>query len=685
MTASQFVIGFVRLAAIVLPAVTVAHRLRTRYLGVSGCLAVLAEVLLALSTLLVVAELLGLVSLDRPAALIPLLIVLAAACEVFLREAGTSWRAWPAGSSARKATVHGLWSYLTLPSAVVAVVVVTAQWCLATADSLGAGMASFDTLWYHMPFAARFAQTGSVTGIQFTQADPFVAYYPANSELFHGIGIAALRNDFLSPVINLGWLALGLLASWCVGRPWRVERLTLISGCLVFALPVLATTQPGQAFNDSAGLATLLAAAALVANKPDDIRVLAVAGLGLGLAAGTKFTFVVPALVLVAALVVSAPRGARARVLASLTLPGLLTAGWWYLRNVIEVGNPLGVKLHLGPVTLPGPVSPLANALRETVLSEMTRGALWSSRIVPGLSHAIGPLWPLLLLLCLAATVVGMLVTDRVIRAIAVAAALTAITYVLLPVGARAAQGTVLFEVQLRFLTPALALALPLVPILVRLRDPRALPALGLGLVTLLVASQLVHALWPTQPARHLVFLLAVAGLAVLISLWRMHRPRTFLHLAATAIPVPLLVGGASFAAQHHYFNRRYIEGSDGDVGLGQIYRWAQGVAHARIALYGTLLQYPLYGSRDTNDVGYLGEPAPSRGFRPIRSCRTWRTTLAEGGYKWVVIVLPGPTAAVPIAWTRADPAMKLILHPEAGAFVYRVEGPTHPQLCTSS
>jgi hypothetical protein len=98
---------------------------------------------------------------------------------------------------------------------------------LATADALGGGMLSFDVLWYHMPFAAVFAQTGSVTGIQFTQADPFVAYYPASAELFHAIGIVALRNDFLSPLLNLLWMALALLAAWCTGRRWRVEPLTL--------------------------------------------------------------------------------------------------------------------------------------------------------------------------------------------------------------------------------------------------------------------------------------------------------------------------------------------------------------------------------------------------------------------------------------------------------------------------
>jgi hypothetical protein len=84
-------------------------------------------------------------------------------------------------------------------AAAVVVWLAVAQWALATADALGDGMFSFDVLWYQMPFAALFAQTGSVTAIQFTEADPFVAYYPATAELFHALGIVAWRNDFLSP------------------------------------------------------------------------------------------------------------------------------------------------------------------------------------------------------------------------------------------------------------------------------------------------------------------------------------------------------------------------------------------------------------------------------------------------------------------------------------------------------
>jgi len=105
-------------------------------------------------------------------------------------------------------------------------------------------------------------------------------------------------------------------------------------------------------------------------------------------------------------------------------------------------------------------------------------------------------------------------------------------------------------------------------------------------------------------------------------------------------------------------------------------------VAHSKIALYGTVEQYPLYGARDTNRVDYLGARTPDGGFRPIESCRTWRAKLIAGSYRYVVLT-DAPTAAVPVAWTQSDPAMRLVLHPTPDDFVFRVSSRPDPDLCT--
>jgi hypothetical protein len=686
MTVGEFILGALRLAAIVLPAWWTAHRVHSRWLRVSGPSLLLGEIVLTLSVLLLASELLGLVALDHAAALIALLCALAVLSWLLTGSAANTANVVNAAgdanaanaaaktpSNAVQAAEPAACGRMAVPAATVGVVVVAAQWCLQSANALGAGMLNFDTLWYHMPFAANFAQTGAVTGIQFTQADPFVAYYPANSELFHAIGIVALHGDVLSPLLNLLWLMIALLAAWCVGRRWRVEPLTLLAGCLVLSLPVLSGTQPGEAFNDIVGLAALLAALAFAVGAPEDSATLMLAGLALGLAAGTKLTFLVPAFGLLAGIGLLAARGQRSRVLVAIAAPLALTGGWWYLRNAIAVGNPLGLAMHLGPLLLPGPQSPLANASQQTVISQISHLSLWGSRFAPGLDHALGPLWPLVMGLYLVAVVTGMLVSDRVVRVLAVVAAVSGISYLFLPTGATGLeQGTTLFQVNLRYATPALALGLLLVPILARLRAPRVLAALAPGLALVLLVSQLERELWPTQPTRHLAFLAAcaLAGTAA----WRARGlrgipRRTLAPLACAAL---VLAGAAAFVAQRHYFDRRYLVGFRTSPALGAVYRWAQGVAHVRIALYGTVEQYPLYGARDTNSVDYLGSHTADGGYGPIATCASWRTQLSAGRYAYVVLT-PAPTSAIPLAWTAGDPAATLILHPAAADYVFKL------------
>ncbi len=654
MTAVQFLLGLVRLAAVVLPAVVIAGLLRRRLLAVRGPIGALVECVLGLSELLVASEAVGLVGLLRAAVLIPVQVLIAV----------VAWRM----VAARNCTAPAC--PISAPpdrsggslAAAVAVIVVAGQWLVQTADALGAGMFNFDTLWYHMPFAARMAQTRSVTGIQFTQADPFVAYFPANSELYHAIGLVSLGSDLASPLLNLGWLAAALLAAWCIGRPWGIERQTLIAGCLVMSLPVLSGTQPGEAFNDVVGLAMLLAGTALAVNAQGERAALAVAGLAFGIAVGTKFTFLVPAFALVVGFALVGAALARRRSLWALVLPVALTGSWWYLRNLIAVGNPLGLQLHVGPLTLPGPTSALAKASQQTVFSEVSHLSLWGSRFAPGLAHAIGPLWPIVLALYLLSVLFGVRSADAAVRAIAVAAGLTGISYLFLPTGASAIeQGTTLFQVNLRYATPALALGVVVLPVILRLRAPGLLKALGPGLVALLCVTQLEHALLPSQPARHVAFLAIAAGIAVAVLGGRAIRQRP--RVVVGVLSLGLLLGAAIglFAVQRHYFARRYLVGDRTDPGLGAIYRWAQGVADAHVALYGTVQQYPLYGARDTNAVTYLGTTSGGGGFHPVATCRAWRTAINDGGYRYVVLT-PAPTAAIPAAWTRASPAAHIVV-----------------------
>ena len=566
------------------------------------------------------------------------------------------------------------------------VVIVVAQWALQTADAIGGGMFSFDVLWYHMPFAAAFAQTGSVTHIQFTQADPFVAYYPATSELVHALGIEALGNDFLSPILNLGWMTLALLAGWAIGRRWNVQPLTLAVCALALALPVLSMTQPGEAFDDIVGLATLLSAVALLASEDVDGPRLFAVGVALGLAIGTKYTFVLPAIVLVLGVPWITPRRRLARTVL-VAAPAIVTGGWWYLRALIHTGNPLGIRSTIGPITLPGPRSPLADAAQQTVLSQISHVSLWGTRFVPGLSHALGVLWPVILVAWILVLVLTLwLLDDRVLRLIAITAALAGITYLVFPTGASAiAQSSQLFAINLRYVMPALTLGLLLVPILISLRAPRRTLWVAPSALLIAVTAQLEPNLWPTQTARHIVFgviTLAVLAGAVTLAIRRHELPRlTPVTLTAGVAASAVLLVAAGFLIQRHYFHLRYRVADSSSPGMGAIYAWAQSVSGSRIALYGTVEQYPLYGTEDNNRLTYLGRNTDNGGYQPISSCAGWQRALRVGDYQYLVLT-PGPTGSPPMTWTTRDARLKPILHPAAGEWVFQIQPGGHASDC---
>jgi hypothetical protein len=278
---------------------------------------------------------------------------------------------------------------------------------------LSTGMTGFDSTWYHGPFAAGFFQSGNTWDLHFIAPQFLAWFYPANSEIFHAVGMLAFSRDILSPLLNLGWFLGCLVACWCIGRPYRVAPWSLALGAIALSVPALAD-QAGEARNDIVGIFFLLAAVAVALNAwageeaqreerlggeggAAGAGAFLVVGLAAGLAAGTKLNFLLPAAVLVVGLVLIAPRGERLRAPAASALAALAGGGYWYLRNLIHTGNPLPWIHHLGPINLPAPEQALGGREAHSVLSYLTDGSVWSNWFLPGLHGGLWFLWPLLL------------------------------------------------------------------------------------------------------------------------------------------------------------------------------------------------------------------------------------------------------------------------------------------------
>ncbi len=204
---------------------------------------------------------------------------------------------------------------------------------------------------------------------------------------------------------------------------------------------------------------------------------LAFAGLAAGLAVGTKSTAVAMAAALTVAIVFLAPRGRRWAAFGWWFLPALAGGGYWYLRNLIAAGNPLPQLESLGPISLPHPERLQYGRPDFSVAHYATDTGVWREYFAPGLHHAFGALWPLVV----AGAVVGALVAllwgrSRLLRWIGAVALFGMLAYLFTPLSAAGAEGApVGFSINIRYAIPALLAGLTLLPVarLFAARKPR--------------------------------------------------------------------------------------------------------------------------------------------------------------------------------------------------------------------
>src|SRR6266545_96321 len=257
MSTGRYLLGAAELAVIATALGLGAYHLRALLAPAwTGALARLAEVVIGISMLILVAELLGVLGLFKE---VPLLIGFVAA------GLGTTLWARSRGLPETPETPEARSSAIMVAIGIAAAALVVIHWAHPTGQAVDQGMYYQDTTWYHMSFSARFAQTGHVGPLHFTDPLKLAAwFYPQNSELIHGVGIVFLKTDFLSPLINLMWVSLCLLAAWCVGRPYAIGGVTLLGAAVVLDSNMMVGSQAGQGPNDVAGLFFLMAALAFL-------------------------------------------------------------------------------------------------------------------------------------------------------------------------------------------------------------------------------------------------------------------------------------------------------------------------------------------------------------------------------------------------------------------------------------
>ncbi|MGI9020297.1 MAG: hypothetical protein ACR2G3_06265, partial [Solirubrobacterales bacterium] len=619
---------------------------------------------------------------------------------------------------------------------------VIAGWMVPTLGSLAGGMDRSDTLWYHMPLAAKFVQTGSLGEIFFFDPIFFASFYPSNSEVLHAVPILAFDRDIVSPVLNLGFLGIGMLAAWCIGRPWGVAPQSLIGGSVALGAQMLVEFQAGESLNDITGVVFVMAAVAILVNgyaaggameaggavsgSGETVRGrrrmrrrrrgpspgtetatpacgsaiaaggLVAAGLAAGLAAGMKLSFLAPVAALTVGVVVLAQRGQRLRVGALWTLPLLAACLYWFARNAIATGNPIPYIASLGPIELPAPERGFELRPGFAVSHYFGDVDVWHDWFLPGLDESFGRLWPLTMALMVGA---GALALWRggapVLRMLGAMVLFTACAYLFTPLTAAGEEGQpIAFVWNVRYIAPAVTIALAIVPCLPAAREtPRRLMVVSALLAVLLGVTVASLVQWHQGHAKGAAAAAITFALAAGAYAWM--RSRGYLGPAARRRSVGAIAAGcilvAAFAGwygQRHYLERRY-ENTSPRLQLASTLRWARDLRDARIAvsgIRGVFNQYPLYGTDLSNHVQWLGSRGEHDAWLRIPTCEEWRQGINDGAYTHVVTTYdpfhPGRlTDTKEALWTRGDPASEQILR-EGPVSVFEIHGEMDPQGC---
>ena len=681
----RYALGVIALAIVVGSLAFAAVALRRRYLSAwLGAPARLAEAVIAFAVLIIMLEVLGAVGLFRlgPIAFAAVLIALGAYAVGRRRsDHARAPRVSGAAPSNRAATAISL----------LAAAAVLAQWASPTLNSYDFGIRFFDSLWYHLPWAASFAQTGHITPLRLTDVEYLTAFYPATAEMLHGLGIVLLGRDTLSPAINLGWLGLTLLAAWCIGRPRGCAPATLLGAALALATPAIQGSQAGSAANDVVGVFFLLAAVALVSTAADEPAAFVLAAIAAGLAVGIKLSLLAPALALTIGTIAIQPAGRR-WVRAGIWLLALVLAGgFWYARNLFAVGNPLPWT-SLG--FLPTPQPPLQQHTGFSVAHYLTNTHVWSAFFGPGLAAGLGPWWAVIgiaavlgPLLCLTAG------AGRTVRMLGLVALASTVAYVVTPESAAGPAGNPLgFAFNLRYAEPTLTLSLAIAPLAPVLNGPRRQLATVLGLTAAMIAILANGKFWPARFTLGAVGLaVAVTVAALVIGVLRRARPGRALAVAGAGV---LALAVAGYAGQRVYLRDRYTyhPGFSYLARTWALFRQLRGARVGVVGTFGGFFSYPLYGLDLSNHVQYIAQRGPHGSFSPITSCAAWRAAVNAGHYRYLVTTPardpwhpkrlgPSPERG----WTSSDPAAHLIYSLEATGqpiALFELSGPLNPRGC---
>jgi hypothetical protein len=658
----EFIVGAVQLAITLGCTGAAATIVVRRRLGdLTGAPRAIAVALLAVVGVLV-AELVPLLAGVLTRATVPLTAVLVLLAATRVRPVGSP----VTGSVAAGPRLPRLTPSATLVG--IGLLATLTAWLAYLEVKAPVPVVSVDALGFHFPGVIRYIQTGSLWST--TQYLPGMAQgnYPQYGDLLLLAAALPWHSLALVRYVDPALLALAAFSTYAIARELNAPASTagLAALALVAIRPVLGPALP-DVLTDPLFLAGFGAGALFLLRhwRTGARAELVLAGIGLGIALGTKWYGLtdVPILVVAwlgAALLVRRSRAQLARELGLLVGVIALAGGIWMLRNLILTGNPVfdyRVTV-LGATIFPAPPDPIRASVGFALAHYIGDSGVLRQYVWPVFRSDFGVIG---LLLAAGTLVAGGFWgrsrlrrdadVDARIPLLFAGAVLTAVAYAITPYTAQGLVGMpVLVNANTRYMAPALVLAAPLLA-LAAAQLRRLRPVLELVLLVFLIAALHRYLPVPTKRVALTAAALAVAA-GVAVVLVRGSTRRVLGYAAAAVL--------AAVAVAYHY--QRVLARTPfvpGDPTVA--YVLAHDPAHTRIGITGSWTAQglvpvaPLSGPRLENTVAYVG-PWVRHRLEVYRSAEPFVTAVRRERYPLLEIGTGFPPSADPpqLSWARA-------------------------------
>jgi hypothetical protein len=535
-------------------------------------------------------------------------------------------------------------------------------------------VAQVDALNFHLPDVARWIQTETFWRVD--EFNPGWAFgnYPQNGNVVMLSAVLPWSNDALVRFVNVPFFLLTGVGIYGVACELRAPRAAAaLFGAVALAMPVVLWPALRDGLADPVMLATFATGALFLLRhwRTSATSDLVLAGLGLGVAFGTKWygistVVAVLAVWTVGSLIARRPWKKVAVQLAALSALVAATGGFWLIRNLVESANPLfPVKVAIGGFTLfDAPFDTVRARGGFTIAHYATHFDVIRDFIVPAWERTYGLAGALLAAGVLGAVIAALVqrkrqsVDGRVI-AIAVAFVVLFVVYVITPFSALGPENRPLqVDANARYFLPALLLAGALCAWLAgRLGRARIV----LEIVAVAAAVDGVRRAFDISKAQWLVVaVLLFAGLVALLRVWprvRGWRPGSRRAAFALAAVVLLLLPVVAVAGrlQQDRFNAHRYRGTD------PVLDWLQRSGGHRVGLSGSWSNaglspvLPAFGPRFGNHVQYVG-PSQQTMLKRYTHAAPFVAALHAGHYDVLVIGRgEAPGEKVPeLAWARS-------------------------------